>query len=141
MSKIDYGECEMMTRRDILYATSWDEFDMGVCKLFVPFFDQYIPFLFFQEHDRKPQITDKMIMALNSIMELEEKEQELYFEEFGESRAIKVNEIHIDQEHDKRDGVYCEIIINMPSKEYMSLIVKDGKIIHLDRDGSYFESL
>jgi len=131
----------MMKARHILFNTSWDEFDMGTCKFFVPFFNQYIPFLLFQDHKPKPKLTDKMILAINLIMELDDKEQGLYFDEFGHDAEVKVSEIHIDQEHDDLDGVYSEIIMDMPSEEYLSMIVKDGKIIHLDRDGTYLDSL
>jgi hypothetical protein len=130
-----------MKARHILFNTSWDEFDMGVCKFDVKFFDQFIPFLLFQDHKPKPALTEKMIVAINNIMELDAKEQGIYFEEFGENSDVKVSEIHIDQERDDLDGVYSEIIMDMPSREYMSMIVKDGKIIHLDRDGTYLESL
>ena len=54
---------------------------------------------------------------------------------------FKVSEIHIDQEHDGLDGVYSEIIMDMSYGKYMSMIVKDAKIIYLDRDGTYLESL
>ena len=130
-----------MKARHILFNTSWDEFDMGTCKFLVPFFNQYIEFLLFQDHQPKPALTEKMIKAINDIMELDAKEQGLYFEVFGENPDVKVSEIHIDQEHDELEGVYSEIIMSMPSGEYMSMIVKDGKIIYLDREGSYLESL
>lgn len=128
-----------MTRRDILFNTEWDEFSMGTCKLFVDFFDQYIPFILFQENDHKPQITDKMIDALNQILSLETKQQPLYFEKFADHPYNRVSEIHINQEHDTRDGIYSEIIMQTPSGHYRSLIVKDGKIIACDTDGSYFD--
>ena len=130
-----------MKARHILFNTSWDEFDMGICKFDVKFFDQFIPFVLFQDHKPKPALTEKMIVAINNIMEFDAKEQGLYFEEFGENLEVKVSEIHIDQEHDGLDGVYSEIIMDMPKGEYLSMIVKDGKIIHLDRDGTYLESL
>ncbi|HIP52176.1 MAG TPA: hypothetical protein EYG94_08830 [Campylobacterales bacterium] len=131
----------MMKARHILFNTSWDEFDMGVCKYEVKFFDQFIPFILFQDHEPKPALTKKMIMAINNIMEFDESKQGLYFEEFGKNSDVKVSEIHIDQEHDVLDGVYSEIIMDMPEGEYMSMIVKDGVIIHLDKDGTYLESL
>ena len=131
----------MMKARHILFNTSWDEFDMGVCKFHVDFFNQFIPFLLFQDHRPKPALTEKMIVAINNIMKLDAKEQGLYFEEFGEDSDTKVSEIHIDQEHDDLDGVYSEIIMDMPIGKYMSLIVKDGKIIYLDKEGMYLESL
>ena len=130
-----------MKARHILFNTSWDEFDMGICKFDVKFFDQFIPFLLFQDHKPKPVLTEKMIVAINNIMELDAKEQDVYFDEFGENSEVKVSEIHIDQEHDGLDGVYSEIIMDMPAGKYMSMIVKDGKIIHLDCDGTYLESL
>ncbi len=130
-----------MKARDILFNTSWDEFDMGVCKFYVNFFDQFIPFLLFQDHKPKPKLTDKMIEAINNIMQLESSKQGFYFEEFGKNSDIKVKEIHIDQEHDDLDGVYSEIIMDMPSNEYLSMIVKDRVIVAFDRDGTYFESL
>ncbi len=131
----------MMKARHILFNTSWDEFDMGICKFDVKFFDQFIPFILFQDHKPKPALTVKMIKAINNIMEFDANEQGLYFEEFGKSSDVKVSEIHIDQEHDELEGVYSEIIMDMPSGEYMSMIVKDGKIIHLDREGTYLELL
>ncbi|CAA6810622.1 MAG: Unknown protein [uncultured Sulfurovum sp.] len=131
----------MMKARHILFNTSWDEFDMGTCKFDVKFFDQFIPFFLFQDHKPKPALTEKMIVAINNIMVLDAKKQDLYFQEFGENSEIKVREIHIDQEHDGLDGVYSEIIMDMPTSEYMSLIVKDGQIVHLDKDGTYLESL
>jgi hypothetical protein len=130
-----------MKARHILFNTSWDEFDMGVCKFHVEFFDQFIPFILFQDHKPKPALTEKMIMAINNIMNLDVNEQGLYFEEFGENSDVKVSEIHIDQEHDGLDGVYSEIIMDMPEGKYVSMIVKDAKIIHLDRDGTYLETL
>ena len=131
----------MMKARHILFNTSWDEFDMGTCKFQVDFFNQYIPFLLFQDHKPKPKLTEKMIMAINNIMALNMEKQELYLREFGDSSEVKVSEIHIDQEYDELDGVYAEIIMDMPNVEYMSLIVKDDKIISIDRTGTYFDTL
>jgi hypothetical protein len=130
-----------MTRRDILYTTEWDEFDMGVCKLFVPFFNQYIPFVFFQNHEPSPKLTDKMILALNAILVLEKEEQSVYFEAFGTLDAPKVQEIHIDHENDRFESIYSQVIMSMDSGEYLCFIVKDGKIIHIDRDGTYLDAL
>ncbi|MDQ7084783.1 MAG: hypothetical protein Q9M36_07545 [Sulfurovum sp.] len=131
----------MMKARDILFNTSWDEFDMGICKLSVPFFNQYIPFILFQNHDRKPKLTPKMIVALNHILELDIDKQTLYFEKYSKKDIPKVQEIHIDQDNDILDAVYSEVILSMPKGEYMSLVVKDGTIIHLDDKGTYLTSL
>lgn len=130
-----------MKRRDILFNTNWDEFDMGTCKLYVDFFEQYITFIFFQNHKPKPQITDKMISALNQILELNQKEQSLSFQKFGDKEKYKVQEVHIDQENEKFEGVYSEVLLQADSNISTSLIIKDGKIIHLDNNHSYFNTL
>jgi len=130
-----------MTRRDILYATEWDECDMGTCKLFIDFFNQYIPFIFFQNHEPSPKITDKMILALNQILLLDKDLQGLYYETFGRLNIPKVQEIHIDHDNDRFESIYSEVIMLMDSGEYLSLIVKDGKMIRIDRKGTYLDSL
>ncbi|CAA6822715.1 MAG: Unknown protein [uncultured Sulfurovum sp.] len=128
----------IMGRKEILMNTKWDEFEMGTCRLFVNLFNQYIPFIFFQEHKPLPGISDRMIIALNHVMALNKDEQDIDLDEIGTN---KVKEIHLDQENDRFSGIYSEIIMDTTSGAYVSLIVKDGKIITIDRDGSYFDSL
>ena len=128
----------IMGRKEILMNTKWDEFEMGTCRLFVNLFNQYIPFIFFQEHKPLPGISDRMIIALNHVMALNKDEQDIDLDEIGSN---KVKEIHLDQENDRFSGIYSEIIMDTTSGAYVSLIVKDGKIITIDRDGSYFDSL
>jgi len=130
-----------MTRRDILFNTDWDEFDMGTCKLFVTFFNQYIPFIFFQNHQPTPNLTDKMILSLNHILTLEKESQALYFDTFQGGKAPKIQEIHIDQDNDKFESIYAEIIMQPIDNQYLSLIVKDACIIHLDKKGNYLDTL
>jgi len=131
----------MMKARDILFNTSWDELDLGTCKFFVPFFDQYISFILFQDHEPKPRITEKMILALNQIIELDKNKQEVFNKEFSNRELLKVREIHIDQENDVLNSIYSEIILDTNSNTYKSLIVKDGVIIEIDTAGTYLEAL
>ncbi|CAA6816605.1 MAG: Unknown protein [uncultured Sulfurovum sp.] len=128
----------IMGRKEILMNTKWDEFEMGTCRLFVNFFNQYIPFIFFQEHKPIPGISDRMIIALNQVMALDKVEQDFDFSELG---TDKVKEIHLDQENDDLKGIYAEIIMDTTSGDYVSLIVRDGKVISVDKDGTYFEAL
>lgn len=130
-----------MKRRDILFNTDWDEFDMGICKLFVPFFNQYIPFVFFQNHEPSPKLTDKMILSLNQILDLDEKLQDFYFETFGQENEQKVQEVHIDYDNDRFEGIYSEVILHSIEGEYVSLVFKDGKMVYIDREGSYLDTL
>jgi len=130
-----------MKMRDVLFNTSWDELDIGTCKFFVPFFDQYISFILFQDHSPKARITEKMVTAVNQVIELSNNTQEVYNKQFANNDSIKIREIHIDQENDELDAVYSEIIVNTASDEYMSLVVKDGTIVCIDTKGTYLESL
>ncbi len=131
----------MMTRRDIFFNTSWDEFDMGTCKLFVDFFNQYLPFIIFQNNKPKPKVSDKMLASINQVLELDEREQGVFFKEFENKEKLKVKEIHIDEENDRFNAIYTEIIMDTDSSEYLSFILKDGKIIFVDREGSYMDLL
>lgn len=150
-----------MTRKEIMLNTTWDEFEMGTCRLFVNFFDQYIPFIFFQEHKPTPDISAKMIRSINEVLALEEDQldtlkdrlHEAYLSTYViEDNAIaglnkeevylksKVKEIHIDQENDKLNGVYSEIIMHTASVTLMSIVVKDGKIMY-HNDDAYLDAL
>jgi len=130
-----------MTRRDILYATEWDEFGMGTCKLYITFFEQYIPLIFFQNHEPSPKITDKMILALNEVLLLDKALQGLFFEYFKDTKIPKVQEIHIDHENDRFEGIYSQVIMAMPLGEYLSFIIKNGKMIAIDTEGTYLDLL
>jgi hypothetical protein len=134
-----------MTRKEIMLNTKWDEFEMGTCGIFIPFFDQYIPFIFFQEHTPTPDISTKMIASINMIIGFDTSVRNTYLEAFkdedGNYLDHKVKEIHIDQDNDRLDGLYAEIIIQLPTSNTVNLIVKDGKIVCIDHDNSYFEKL
>ena len=52
----------------------------------------------------------------------------------------EIKEIHIAQENDKLNGRYSEIKINSASDNLISVIVKNGKIIDFDDDGTYLGS-
>ncbi|CAA6809953.1 MAG: Unknown protein [uncultured Sulfurovum sp.] len=128
----------IMGRKEILMNTKWDEFEMGTCRLFVNLFNQYIPFIFFQEHKPLPGISDRMIIALNQVMALDKDEQDFDFDGLGTN---KVKEIHLDQDNDNLSGIYAEIIMDTASGHYLSLIVKDAKVVAIDKEGSYFDRL
>lgn len=49
----------------------------------------------------------------------------------------KIKEIHIAQENDELNGRYAEIKVNSASDNLISVIVKNGKIIDFDDDGTY----
>ena len=148
-----------MTRKEILLNTTWDEFEMGTCRLFVNVFNQYIPVIFFQDHKPSPDISNKMIQSINDILALDENELEVIkgmlhkaylfaSNTTAESntskeevyKKSKVKEIHIDQDNDRFNSVYSEIIMSSGSNNLISVIVKNSKIICLD-DGTYFDLL
>ena len=63
-----------MTKKEIILNTTWDEFEMGTCRLFVDVLNQYIPVVFFQDHKPTPNISNKMVQSINEILELDENE-------------------------------------------------------------------
>ena len=163
-----------MTKEEILSKTIWDEYEMGNCPIFVDLFDKEIPFIFFQEHKEKPNITEKMVNCVNDVLTLNKSElntmQALLWEECnfaftisdygfeaknGESHLQAhldgfgisgkedaysksgIKEIHIAQENDKLNGRYAEIKIDSASDNLISVIVKNGRIIDFDDDGTY----
>jgi hypothetical protein len=148
-----------MTRKEIMLNTKWDEFDMGTCRIYVDLFDQYIPFILFQEHRPTPDVSQKMISAINSILGLKIQQEEslksMLYENYlvqekskGNSKLLdreevylqsKIDEIHIDQENDRLKGIYSEVIVTTMATEPISLIVKDGDFICID-DGTYFDT-
>lgn len=166
-----------MTKEELLKNTTWDEYEMGNCPLFVPLFGKKIPFIFFQEHQHKPTITDKMTECVHEILLLNISELELikellweecnlaftisdygYEPKVGETHleahlrgfGIKnkedaysksdIKEIHIAQENDNLEGCHSEIKIDSASENLISIIVKNGKIIDFDDDGTYVGS-
>jgi len=131
----------VVSNKELMLITKWDEFEMGICRLEVQFFNQYIPFVLFQEHRPKPNISKGMIKSINDILALNEVEQEFFEKEFADEFGYKVKEIHIDQDNDALDGVYSEIIMERVFGDTVQLVVKDGKIICYNPDGSYFDSV
>ena len=63
-----------MTKKELSINTTWDEFEMGTCRIFVPVLDQYIPTVFFQDHKPKPTISNKMLQGVNDILDMDENE-------------------------------------------------------------------
>lgn len=163
-----------MTKEEILSKTVWDEYEIGNCPIFVDLFDKEIPFIFFQNHKEKYNITEKMVKCVDDVLTLDKSElntiQTLLWEEcnfaftvshygfeakndethlqahlngFGISRKedayskSEIKEIHIAQENDKLNGRYAEIKIDSASDNLISVIVKNGKIIDFDDDGTY----
>lgn len=140
-----------MTRKEVMLNTVWDEFGMGTCRLFVDFFNQYIPFILFQDHKPTPNISTPMMQSINAILTLDEGERErlksilheVYLSQavFVQEGAMvwnkeelylqsKVKEIHIDQEHDHCDGTYAEIVIHCAWNALLSVIVKEGEMTY-----------
>ncbi len=131
-----------MTKKEIQMNTTWDEFEMGTCRLFVEVLNQYIPVIFFQDHKPKPSISVKMLKSINDILALDENEFDRLKAMLGEEVYLqsKIKEIHIDQENDNFDGAYSEVIMNSVSNSVISVIVKDSKFICVN-DGAYFDTL
>ena len=65
-----------MTKEEILEKTTWDEYQMGTCPIYVPLFEKEILFIFFQNHKPEPSITDKMFECLNDVLTLEKSQIE-----------------------------------------------------------------
>jgi len=131
-----------MTKKELSINTAWDEFEMGTCRLFVPVLNQYIPTVFFQDHKPKPTISNKMLQSVNDILDMDENEFDRLADIVGVEtyQQSKIKEIHIDQDNDKYEGVYSEVILSTGSNEQVSIIVKDGKFM-LINDGTYFDTL
>ncbi|WP_225037260.1 hypothetical protein [Winogradskyella sp. SM1960] len=74
-----------MTKEDILNRTTWNEYGQGHCPIYVNLFEKKIPFIFFQKHQPKPKITDKMTDIVNEILTLNKTNlnviKELLYEE------------------------------------------------------------
>jgi len=66
-----------MTKEEILKNTTWDDYEMGNCPLFVNLFEKKLPFVFIQEHKPKPSITNKMTECVNQILLLNKSEIEI----------------------------------------------------------------
>lgn len=131
----------MISNKELMLITKWDEFEMGICRLEVKFFNQYIPFILFQEHRPKPNISKGMVDSINDILSLHEVEQAFFEKEFSNEFGYKVKEIHIDQDNDTLEGTYSEIIMERVFGDTVQLIVKDGKVICYNNDGTYFDSI
>jgi len=57
-----------MTKKEVSLNTTWDEFEMGTCRLFIAALNQYIPTIFFQDHKPQPTISEKMLQSINDIL-------------------------------------------------------------------------
>jgi len=128
-----------MTKKELSINIKWDEFEMGTCRLFVETLDEYIPALFFQDHKPKPTVTDKMLQAVNDILDMESSEFDRLSEILG-VESCQIKEIHIDQDNDVYEGVYSEVIVSTDSGTQANVIVKDGRFI-LVNEGTYFDNL
>jgi len=128
-----------MTKKELSINIKWDEFEMGTCRIFVETLNQYIPSVFFQDHKPKPTVTDKMMKAVNDILDMDRNE-------FDRLKVIlsvddyKIKEIHLDQDNDVYEGIYSEIIVSTGSNIQVSIIVKDGRFLCVN-DGTYFDKL
>ena len=133
-----------MTKKEVSINTTWDEFEIGTCRLFVEVLNQYIPVLFFQDHKPKPSISVKMLQSINDVLEMNKNE----FYRLGKILGIEtdldlkntIKEIHIDQDNDKYKGVYSEVIVHTSPNTQESVIVKDGRFMCVN-DGTYFDTL
>ncbi|MEA2048637.1 MAG: hypothetical protein U9O64_09360 [Campylobacterota bacterium] len=131
-----------MTKKEVSLNTTWDEFEMGTCRLFIAALNQYIPTIFFQDHKPQPAVSDKMLQSINDILEMNKDAFEQLNEILGTTtyQECKIKEIHIDQDHDTLEGVYSEVILSTNNNRYMNVIIKDGQFICIN-DGTYFETL
>ena len=131
-----------MTKKELSINITWDEFEMGTCRIFVETLNQYIPTVFFQDHKPKPTVTNKMLAGVNDILDMDINE----FDRLGEILGVevyqksKIKEIHIDQDNDVFDGIYSEVIISLESNKQIGVIVKDGAFFCLN-NGRYFDTL
>jgi len=118
-----------MTKKELSINITWDEFEMGTCRIFVETLNQYIPTVFFQDHKPKPTVTNKMLAGVNDILDMDINE----FDRLGEILGVevyqksKIKEIHIDQDNDVFDGVYSEVIMSLGSNKQIGVIVKPLK--------------
>ncbi len=131
-----------MTKKELSINIKWDEFEMGTCRIFVETLNQYIPTVFFQDHKPKPTVSNKMLQSVNDILNMDMNEFDRLEEILGTDvyNKSKIHEIHIDQENDKYDGVYSEVIMSTGANIQVSVIVKNAAFICVN-DGTYFDTL
>lgn len=131
-----------MTKKELSINTKWDEFEMGICRVFIEVLNKYIPVIFFQDHKPKPTISNTMLQSVNDILDMNIDEFNRLEEILGTDiyEQSKMKEIHIDQDNDNFDGVYSEVIMSTGSNAQVSIIVKDGKFMCIN-DGTYFDTL
>lgn len=131
-----------MTKKEVSINTTWDEFEMGTCRIYIDALQKYIPVIFFQEHRPKPSVSAKMLQAINDILAMDKEEFDRLEIFLGKEvyAKSKIKEIHIDQDNDKYDSVYSELILSVSSESQSTVIVQDKKFICLN-DGTYFDSL
>jgi len=131
-----------MTKKELSINTEWDEFEMGICPVFIEVLNKYIPVVFFQNHKPKPTISNTMLRSVNDILDMNIDEFNRLEEILGTNiyEQSKIKEIHIDQDNDNFDGVYSEVIMDSASNSLISVIVKDGKFMCIN-DGTYFDTL
>ena len=65
-----------MTKEAILKSTTWDDYGMGTCPIFIDLFGEVIPFIFLQSCEPKPNISDKMVESVNEILSLTKSDRE-----------------------------------------------------------------
>ena len=128
-----------MTKKELSINITWDEFEMGTCRIFVETLNQYIPAVFFQDNKPKPTVTDKMLQGVNNILDMNSEEFSRLEEIIG-TETYKIKELHFDQDNDVYEGVYSEVILNTGTNQQVGIVVKDGKFIGVN-DGTYFDTL
>ena len=131
-----------MTKKELSINTAWDEFEMGICRVFIEVLNKYIPVVFFQDHKPKPTISNTMLQSVNDILDMSSDEFNRLEEILGTTiyEQSKIKEIHIDQDNDNFDGVYSEVIMSTGPNTQVSIVVKDGKFMCIN-DGTYFDTL
>lgn len=78
-------------------------------------------------------------LAGETSLEAHLREFEIVTKEDAFAKSV-VQEIHISQENDSFQGRYSEIKIDSASDNLISIIIKNGKIIDFDDDGTYLGS-
>jgi len=59
-----------MTKEEIIKQTTWDEDGIGSMAVFVKLFEKELPVSLFAEDYSDPQVSDKMVEALNDVINL-----------------------------------------------------------------------
>lgn len=134
-----------MKKEELLEKTTWDEYEIGTCLLFVNCLEKDSPFRFFQDHQPKPDITEKMVETVNDVLALDKSNLETIAEMLWEEClfSFQVSDYGVEPQENESDldANLREFGISNKQDAYSKSRI-EGVLIHQDSDtlkGRYAE--